>query len=590
MSHDSEDNVLQKRLDWYEVGKHSGEGPSSSATQDAQVAPPIEDFGELAPLVQYLRYGHDSQLNTSSYPMVDPNYQNEDHPFACIDPSVQQMQPAGPSFVGPSSWSAQPYDDPRMSPQAFIGDEFGENEQFSSDYGDREPGDSEWVSQRQSGSLLNDKEVPVGDTRHRGGARILRHPLEESELEDIKLKNVQGFSSEQIFGENYPDHTADNYRNQLDSRQRRWTLEQDEELIRLHEEIGDDWAEISKKLPGVARNAAVVRKRLLRLEQRDEASGKQHKESRGRHQYRQEEDDDIRRQLAYGISYRELAEQSKYRHLRPENIKRHAKIIGADWDEDDDEKLLENVMKYEDCDMDIDWGSIGERYNPPRDAELVAAHWGQIQARYNNMKESEMAEGAGRHAQAEQSSQRQQYSGFYQQPSSQAYPGNLLQYSTAHSSSFQPVAVAQSLENVNTSSVPRYGSAHTVDLPDAPSEPANQEPGSSYANHPATATYRRQLEEHLPEIRTKLAQDWSWEQVRKTYCPGYRHATMSQFLRTRGCSLWRRRQDLHLLRLQRKGLDWAEICDQLTDPRRTEDEAQVRFAWLTKPDDDDEEE
>lgn len=579
---------MQKRLDWDEVEKFSGEGPSSSATQDAQVTPAIEDFGELAPVVQYLRYGHDSQLNTSSYPSVDTNYQT-DNPFAFIDPSVT-MQAASPSFGDLSAWSAQPCDDPRMSPQALIGDEFGDDEQYGSETGDRYQGDSECVGQRQSGSLLNDNEVPVGDTRRRGGARIWRRrPLEEFELEDIKLKYAQGISTAQIF-KKHSHHAVHNFRNRVRSKWGSWTSRQDQELLRLYEEKGDDWAEISKKLSGVSRNADEVRVRLERLDKREREGGKQRRESRGRHQYREEEDDDIKLQLAQGISCGELAKQSKYRHLHGKNIKRHAKIIGASWDEDDDEKLQENVMKYGNCDMDIDWGFVGEQYNPPRDAELVATRWGHIQGRYNNMKEfeSEMSDGAGGHAQVDQSSQIQQYSGFYDQPSSQAYPENTSKYPTAGPYSFQPAAITQSLADVNTSSVPRYGSAH-IYLRDAYNDPANPNPRSSYARHTANAGYRTQLEEHLPEIRTKLAQDWSWEQVRKEYCPGYRYDTMRQFLRTRGCSLWYHRQDLHLLDLQRMGLDWTRICDQLTGPQRTVEEAQDRFAWLTKPDDDDDE-
>lgn len=583
MSYDREDSALQKHLDWYEVENCSGEGPSSSATQDAQATPAIEDFGELGPVVQYLRYGHDSQLSTSQYPTIDPNYPTDD-PFSSIDPPVSQMHTASPSFVGPSSWSAQPCDGPRMSPQAFIGDDFGDKEQHGSETGDRYQGDSEWVDQRQSGSLLNDNEVPVGDTRRRGGARILRRPLEAFELEEIKLKYAQGLSTAQIF-EEYPENTAHDFKNMFRGKWKQWTRDKDEELLRLHEERGEDWVEISKKLTGVSRNTDEVRIRFEHLEKRDKHGEEQHRAPRRRHQYGQKENDDIRRQLADGMSYGELAKQSRFRQIRPSDLKRHVKLIGANWDEDDDEKLQENVMRYQDRDMNIDWGSIGEQYKPSRDAKFVAARWGHIQARYNHGKESEMSGGTGRYTQAEQFSQRQPYSGFHEQPSSQAYLGDPSQYSTADSSSFQPAAVAQGLENVNTSSVPRYGGAHMVYLPETPNGPAHPKPGSpgSYAGHRATAEYRKRLDANLPEIRTRLAQDWTWQQVKKEYCPGYRYGTMRKFLVSRDCSRWDHQQDQQILALRRDGLDWAQICDQLSDPQRTAAEAADRFAWLTKP-------
>lgn len=251
-------------------------------------------------MVQYLEYGDDSQLNTSSYPIVDNHYQTDDT-FAFIDPSVI-MQAASPSFVDPSSWSAQPFDDPRKSHQALIGDEFGENEQFGSVNGDREPGGNESVGQRKSKNVPNDDGVPVGDTRRRGGVRIWRRrPLEEFELEEIKLKYAQGVSTAQIF-KKHSGRAVHNFRNRVRSKWGSWTSRQDQELIRLYEEKGDDWAEISKELPGVSRNADEVRVRLERLDKREKEGGKQHRESRGRHQYREEEDDDIRLQLAQGIS------------------------------------------------------------------------------------------------------------------------------------------------------------------------------------------------------------------------------------------------------------------------------------------------
>lgn len=77
--------------------------------------------------------------------------------------------------------------------------------------------------------------------------------------------------------------------------------------------------------------------------------------------------------------------------------------------------------------------------------------------------------------------------------------------------------------------------------------------------------------------------------MQEKYCPGYRYGTMRKFLLSRNCSRWDRQQDQHLLALRRDGLDWAQVCHQLTDPQRTEAEAEDRFAWLTKPDDNEEE-
>lgn len=150
---------------------------------------------------------------------------------------------------------------------------------------------------------------------------------------------------------------------------------------------------------------------------------------------------------------------------------------------------------------------------------------------------------------------------------------------------FQPAAATQDLAGFNTSSAPSYDSVQWAHQPIPLNEPGYPEQGSSNVSHEAGVedirTYQ-QLVKYVPEIKKKIAQDWSWKEVNAAYCPRYNYFSMRDILQSRGCKLWKPDQDSQLKMLRMNRYDWAQICGQLNGPPRTEEEVELRFQWLTR--------
>lgn len=307
-----------------------------------------------------------SQRYTSSYPAVDPNYPVLS-PCSFVNPSTIHIQPVSQSFVGPSSWSARQYGNPQMPPQTFHGNNSGDEEQCGSEAGEKET--IEWDNQRQVGSQLNAQEQAFENTGRRGGVHI--PPLRPDQLEDIKLRLAEGYTMPQISKDIYPGYSPQYIRERLKPQDwTQWTLEQDQELLELHVVEGNNWAAISSKLSGARRNPEEVRTRFNCLTQ-DGGVRIQNGPSRGRHRYTDEDDHELSNLLALDWKWGELVEVERFRYLTRRSVEKHAKLIGATWSEDDDKKLGDYVLGYEQRGMVVDWESIGQQYVPPRPASAV---------------------------------------------------------------------------------------------------------------------------------------------------------------------------------------------------------------------------
>lgn len=180
--------------------------------------------------------------------------------------------------------------------------------------------------------------------------------------------------------------------------------------------------------------------------------------------------------------------------------------------------------------------------------------------------------------------QAQQYSNHGIPPYVGGHPTAAPNYPNAGLPASQPAAATQGLAGFDTSSAPSYDSIQWAHRPIPSNEPGPPEQGGSNASHGAGMEDIRnleQLEEYVPEIKKKIAQNWSWHEVNAAYCPRYNYFSMRDSLQRRGCKLWKRDQDTQLEMLRMNGHDWAQVCGQLTGPPRTEEEVELRFQWLT---------
>lgn len=205
-------------------------------------------------------------------------------------------------------------------------------------------------------------------------------------------------------------------------------------------------------------------------------------------------------------------------------------------------------------------------------------------ANYYSNNPIDMGEYQGMDMSNEALPQVQQYSNRSMPPSVAGYPTAAPNYPSAGLPPFQLTAATQSLAGFNTSSAPSYDSVQWAPEPITPNEPGYPEQGSSNLSHEGGVEDIRtaeQLEKYVTEIKKKVAQNWSWQDVNAAYCPHYNYFSMRDLLERRGCKFWKRDQDRQLTTLRRNGNDWAQICAQLTGPPRTQEEVEVRFQWLT---------
>lgn len=165
-----------------------------------------------------------------------------------------------------------------------------------------------------------------------------------------------------------------------------------------------------------------------------------------------------------------------------------------------------------------------------------------------------------------------------------AYRENPAAYPNADPPSYKPVAATQGLAYSNAASAPTYGSAQARNQPFLPNEAGDPEQGSSSAGHEQGAevvTCSGQMEKYVPDVKLKLAQDWTWVMVQEAYCPQYGYSAMLKYLHKEGCRAWTQPQSKRsLLWLHGEGYSWAQICDRLPGPRRTAAEVEARYRRL----------
>ncbi|KAI7778917.1 hypothetical protein LA080_001523 [Diaporthe eres] len=268
--------------------------------------PPARNVALLDSLELPLKIGEDYNLrspSTEAYTAVNPAYQT---------PNTSSSQPgtASQSLVGPSSRLPRGYDNPQAVSEPVLGYASGGSKPGSSVAGRGQVEshfDIQWTDQNLDVIKVKMARCYTLADIARGFRLTPRR----------KAKDIESILTKIGYEE--------------------WSDEQDNHLLKLQQDIGDNWAEIRKRLSGPERKEAEIQGRLKDLSERPPNLNKQ-------------------------------------RHVILYNLEKRAKKIGATWSEDDNQKLRDKVLGYED-DLEVDWGSIVEKYNPPRRAEAVQIRW-----------------------------------------------------------------------------------------------------------------------------------------------------------------------------------------------------------------------
>lgn len=256
-------------------------------------------------------------------------------------------------------------------------------------------------------------------------------------------------------------------------------------------------------------------------------------------------------------------------------LERRAQKIGAFWTKSEDD-LLSGMEELEESKEYGDLVRLGvERFsNPAREGK-------DIQRRYNYLKRwREQQEGAGGQAPSGRAPNAQRLSALDENPGGQASGSSDQQThsSTPVQASVQTAASTQGLAGTSISSTPTSGDDSAAHPPVTPYTPGSLSQAQQRLDN--NAEHKRVLVEKLPEIKLKIAQNWTWGQVNAEYCKHYKYNTMHEFLRQRGCYLWSREQSDWLMAFQKEGHDWARISEMLPGPKRTPEEVEARFHYL----------
>lgn len=239
---------------------------------------------------------------------------------------------------------------------------------------------AETFSQRRAGptaSSAQGYDVPQTATQpFSGGTQQIHGPqtgsryYTDSEFDDIKIKIAQGLTYEEIAAMSECRRTVLSIAGVVKNRKyKRWPREQDLHLLELHKTFGDNWAEIRRQLHGPERSERETKARWeFCIEEYT---------PKNRHRYSLEDDDYIKLQLARGRTYQQMAAE-RFAGIHYSNIRRHAIQIHATWSEEDNQKLREKVLEYENRRLEVDWGSIGEHWDHPRPAWAVETRWNRL--------------------------------------------------------------------------------------------------------------------------------------------------------------------------------------------------------------------
>lgn len=289
------------------------------------------------PVQQY----RDNALNPDVFRHVAVNPGHE-----IAGPPPPEFAAASPSLAGPSTSSEQHYDAFQAAPQPMPNN-----------------GPS---NQQEHGSAAG-----------RIVKRRRRPQAPEHVLDLAKVKLAGGVPISTIVAEFDHVYRGDSLIRKLNKKGWAvWSKREDQRLLALQEQEGDDWRKISARLAGPSRSPEEVESRLDHLRQSQE-SGQAPAGSK-RYHYTDEEDDLIRLRVAEGMNYVQVGREEFKGLLQPRYVTGRAKLINADWSRADDEKLCD---KYLESGAEVDWGSIGKAYIPERDAAVVKARWNFLQKR-----------------------------------------------------------------------------------------------------------------------------------------------------------------------------------------------------------------
>lgn len=282
-------------------------------------------------------------LNTR-YPPTQRSSQGQRGPAYCTQGDIPASAAANPSYQAPGSSSYQA-------------------ETFSQ----RRAGPSAWSTQDYGVPPTAPQPFP-GGTRQIWNHKAKTTPqFSEAEIKDIKIKMAQGLTYDQIGALSEHQRTGTSIYNAMYRRKyQRWSTEQDEKLLELQKAHGENWVEIGRNLPGPARCEEETQARWKKLTE----AGKGEHDLKTRHKYSSEEDHYIRLQVARGTLFAKIAE-NRFPNISGSNLWKHAQRINAMWIEEDDQKLMDKVREYEDAGLEVDWGSIGQQFQPARDDGVV---------------------------------------------------------------------------------------------------------------------------------------------------------------------------------------------------------------------------
>lgn len=276
-------------------------------------------------------YGTDPYI--PAYSMANPEYQTP-------EPSSSHTTIVSQSIAGLSSWSAQDYDVLWAAAEP--------SPRYDSDWQRHDPGHGIHITTR--------------------------------DFEYIKGKIAEGLSFQEIAEKSNPRCTADALRQAFKRKGgEHWSQEQDNHLLELQREHGNDWAELRRKLSGQGRDEDEIEKRLNFL---IPLQNNNHEGSKCKHEYTKKDDDYIREQRAQDKPYGQMIREW-FPDVSPSNLQKHAKKIGATWSEEDNQKLRDLVLQYRYVDDDdlIDWEFIGQQWCPFRCGFAVKTRWKRLRGR-----------------------------------------------------------------------------------------------------------------------------------------------------------------------------------------------------------------
>lgn len=218
---------------------------------------------------------------------------------------------------------------------------------------------------------------PPRPKKHRG-----KKAIKHEEVQEFKGQIAEGLTFVAIAAESDPPRRPAAIRSVMVRRGwSPWSQEQDNHLLELQKEYGNNMTQIRDRLVGPKRDVDELQKRLKFLTTPDDEQ-KQKRRSRP-HDYSIADDEYIFIEMARGKMPTEIARE-RFSHMARSNIRSHARMINAMWYEGDNQKLRDKVLEYQDHGYDPDWESIGKQWSPARPDYAVRTRWEVLRGTYRD--------------------------------------------------------------------------------------------------------------------------------------------------------------------------------------------------------------